>query len=427
MRKSPTKILLKRISAPLPEGFGKKPASYMVLVASLSDDPKGKEIAEWLKAAAPNKVMGVDIEALVLRARQLENFVDSSIASGPIFGKLGQSARREIFQALRRLHTSIDFASQQAHGESAEDSSLAQKSLEDIQETSTVFYDALETPVLQELDGADHEAARQDAWIAATDATKSIMLRQAVLGSDSFDDGQEIPREKLKTAKVQSSRKVGRFEGRPVILETFIYIEHPDDGSPYPQTLNQIRRMSGLLSHVKRVDFHTLPCLGYFHDKVHHELGLVFEPPPQSDIDSGLMTLHQLYGVHKVVPLGRRIFLIHALAVAIERFHRVGWVHKGIRSNNIVFNKIPEPESASVNLGAEEPVKGSENSPARVAGFDLAQPCLFGFEYARAGDAGTNLEEDHSQEHNLYRSPDRWGRPRVRFEKFHDVYSLVGA
>ncbi|OIW24415.1 hypothetical protein CONLIGDRAFT_685394 [Coniochaeta ligniaria NRRL 30616] len=69
----------------------------------------------------------------------------------------------------------------------------------------------------------------------------------------------------------------------------------------------------------------------------------------------------------------------------------------------------------------------SDAAPARespVGRFDLGRPYLFGFEYARAGDGTTYLDEDHSLVNNLYRHPDRWGRPTARFEKSHDVYAL---
>ena len=67
-----------------------------------------------------------------------------------------------------------------------------------------------------------------------------------------------------------------------------------------------------------------------------------------------------------------------------------------------------------------------EKSPAGplLDGFDLSNPLLFGFEYSRAGDETTYLDEDHSLTNNLYRNPDRWNRPAARFEKSHDLYSL---
>ncbi|OTA84866.1 hypothetical protein M434DRAFT_36271 [Hypoxylon sp. CO27-5] len=463
VRRTPTHIILKRISDPPPKGFGKKPAGLIVFVASLSEDPKGKEIAEWIKAASPSLVMGVDIEALVLRARQLQSFDESSFASGPLFGRLSPSARQEIFQALYKLHTTMDLASLQAtskRGEAIE--SLVEGSVEDIQKASDAVCDAVETPILQELDPAGHEAARHDPYIATTGTSESIRLRQAVLRShNDFDDGPELLREKIifKRFQKQHSMQVGEFENRFVILEIFFYVENPVNNAPYPETLHQVRRISGLLSQAgknQRVNFfHILPCLGYFHDSVRHQLGLVFEPSLSSSSSSSslpssssttaniktkeppsssekLATLLQLYKEQKIVSLGHRIHLAHALTVAVEHFQRVGWVHKGIRSSNIVFNTLPSEEESAPPpdgiIGTEETIKkshgGVATAIARLASFDLAQPYLFGFEYARAGDAGTNMEEDHLLENNLYRHPDRWGRPLARFEKFHDVYSL---
>lgn len=57
----------------------------------------------------------------------------------------------------------------------------------------------------------------------------------------------------------------------------------------------------------------------------------------------------------------------------------------------------------------------------------LSQPWLFGFEYGRPEDAETNMDEDHRPEANAYRHPQRWGAPRIRFVRAHDMHSLVRA
>jgi serine/threonine protein kinase len=133
--------------------------------------------------------------------------------------------------------------------------------------------------------------------------------------------------------------------------------------------------------------------------------------------------LLQLYKQHRRVALGHRIHLAWALATAVEHFHRVGWVHKSIRSDNIAFATTsslpPTPTEATDPAG----------SPIHlylpmVGQFDLSKPLLFGFEYSRAGDDKTSLAEDFSQVNNYYRIPERWGRPEARFKKSHDVYSL---
>ena len=52
-------------------------------------------------------------------------------------------------------------------------------------------------------------------------------------------------------------------------------------------------------------------------------------------------------------------------------------------------------------------------------GVDFAQPRLFGFECSRPEDV------EISEKNNAYRHPERWGQPMVKFEKYHDVYSLL--
>lgn len=119
------------------------------------------------------------------------------------------------------------------------------------------------------------------------------------------------------------------------------------------------------------------------------------------------------------MPLGHRIQLACALIAALESFHRVGWVHKAFKPENIFFWTRILP------LHNAEDATGGAGMEYIIDGFDLAIPYLFGFEYARAEAAGTKLAEDHSLQNNLYRHPDRWSRPMEKFIKAHDVYSLV--
>ena len=62
-------IILQRLQPITTEGFTRKirPAtSFMILKVSLNDDPKGLQIADWLKSFPPPVIHNVDIEALVL-------------------------------------------------------------------------------------------------------------------------------------------------------------------------------------------------------------------------------------------------------------------------------------------------------------------------------------------------------------------------
>lgn len=100
--------------------------------------------------------------------------------------------------------------------------------------------------------------------------------------------------------------------------------------------------------------------------------------------------------------------MAHSLAVALENFHRIGWIHKHIQKRKKSCSPNPH-EGVIVPAGD----------------VDLAAPWLFGFKYTRATDAGAKLEADFLLTNNVYRHPDRWNMPEKKFTEHHDVYSLV--
>lgn len=183
--------------------------------------------------------------------------------------------------------------------------------------------------------------------------------------------------------------------------------------------------MVSLLRHPKRTGFHILPCVGYYPDPLHDEIGLVFEAPPRADPNVDFTSLMSLYKKERIVPLGHRIRLAWALATATDHFHRVGWVHKSIRSSNIAFSPEAEtkrPTPVVLDQSVDWQMSGFNSL---LGPFDLSRPFLFGFECSRPGCASTNMEEDDYLQNNLYRHHDRWWRPTAVFETHHDVHSLV--
>ncbi|KAM0430000.1 hypothetical protein ACHAPT_006006 [Fusarium lateritium] len=440
VRESPTNIRLQRLNHE--QGFMQKPSGYLLFRASLSGDVTGTQIAEWLKSAAPNHVTAVSIEAIVTRARRIQEVFPKD----SVFEKLSQVAKDEITRRMRGLNTVMATTAENAQDSSpitiTEKEEAVQRSLDNIEETVSTVCAAIETPLLLD-DGTSRGPKlpqgianddRLPSLLAAAGVDAALLLRQAILDEDPCLYSVEIGRESIvfKTVKHrgssgskphQSRFKLGTVAGQPVIMETYKYKEASDhSGEPQPQTLHQARRITGLLCHPKRKGFHILPCAGFFRNRRSKELGLAFSLPPtfEPSDGGGVVTLIELYKMHKLVPLGHRIHLAWALTTAIEHFHRVGWVHKSIRSNNIAFTAVSRMISPQ-----EGPYGEDEDSFfPRIRNFDLSNPLLFGFEYSRAGDAATYLEEDYSQANNLYRIPARWGKPTARFEKSHDVYAL---
>ncbi|KFA80599.1 hypothetical protein S40288_09288 [Stachybotrys chartarum IBT 40288] len=219
---------------------------------------------------------------------------------------------------------------------------------------------------------------------------------------------------------------MGIVEGDVVIMETYRYREARNhNGDPHPQTLQQVRRKTSLLCHPKRKAFHILPCMGFFRHRHRQELGLVFKPPPSSLKNGDPVTLLQLCKMHKLVPLSHRIHIAWVLATAVEHIHRVVWVHKSIRRNNLAFIPKQKPLEWEGERRDDQPLGVDDDPKDPVVGdFDLSNPMLFGFECSRAEGSNTYLEETHSIINNMYRHPDRWGRPTARFLNSHDVYSM---
>lgn len=411
--------------------FVQKPSGYLLFRASLSDDVTGLQIARWLKTAPPRNVTAVSIEAVVSRARHMQGSLrDGAFPTGSVFEKLSKAARDEIVKGIRGLNTvmaaTAEYATDDAITGEAE---YIEKSLVEIQDRVSTLSTAIETPLLLDITSGRSPTLVQEVsfngLMAAADVDAALLLREAILQEDPSSYSREISRDKIlglhksdgSVDKSSQRFKLRTMDGQPVIMETYKYKELPDSkGEPQPQTLRQVRKITGLLCHPKRKEFHILPCAGFFRDRLRKEMGMVFRAPSMFEENKGVVTLLQLYKLHQIVPLGQRIHLAWTLTTAVENFHRVGWVHKSIRSDNIAFAAVsPNPDSDL-----------DDSSPASpfVDRFNLSKPLLFGFEYSRASDEATYLEEDYSETRNLYRHPNRWDCPTARFKKSHDVYSL---
>lgn len=78
-----------------------------------------------------------------------------------------------------------------------------------------------------------------------------------------------------------------------------------------------------------------------------------------------------------------------------------GWVHKSMRSRSIVFFQKLNDMS-----------------------IDYSNPVLVNFEYSRELESGTGFGSDENPENDLYRHPDRQGKPKAAFDKTHDLDAL---
>lgn len=184
--------------------------------------------------------------------------------------------------------------------------------------------------------------------------------------------------------------------------------------------VERVRRLAALLNHKPKPEsFRTLHCLGYFDkadpkiptdevDMADRRLGLIFERPqgPQYDRDLPPVSLRDLI-MDQAVRKPRvtdRVALGRALSNCLLYLHAVNWLHKGLRSHNVLFYR----ETNGL--------------------VDLSQPFLSGFDFSRPGgsDEMTDVPLEHA-EHDLYRHPLSQSSnhaSRERSKKSFDIYSL---
>ena len=97
--------------------------------------------------------------------------------------------------------------------------------------------------------------------------------------------------------------------------------------------------------------------------------------------------------------LDERFAMARCLIQTIGNLHSVDWLHKSLRSENVIFGYHGDRQ-------------------------DYEHPLVVGFEFSRDEKDRSTTERDDRLERNIYRHPDRQGPPEKRFNAIHDIYSL---
>lgn len=195
----------------------------------------------------------------------------------------------------------------------------------------------------------------------------------------------------------------------PVLLE-HKYYEKPETQTKRPPAVEQrIRQLAALLTLEKPDTFHILNCRGYYHEPdatPDPRYSFVFDLPPETPSDSRPISLMQSFHRRPIINLTEKYKVAHALSIALSQLHLVGWIHKSLRSELVLFF----PRTVIDENGTYESL------------YD--KPIITGFEYTRPSGSMTDAVSDDDINRNIYRHPDRQGTPRRTFSKYHDIYSL---
>lgn len=195
----------------------------------------------------------------------------------------------------------------------------------------------------------------------------------------------------------------GSYAGEPVLVEF---------KSVIPQLKSKLKtrveNLAVLLSTAKDRSFLTLHCLGFFEDG--DRFAFIFQyptKPTEFSIAPHPVSLLDLLRDPTMQPsVTARIRLTLSLCSTLLALHTAGWLHKDLRSENILF--FPSHQSSSV--------------PSRKF---ISEPYLTGFAFSRI-DSPTEISEQPSADplSDIYRHPHALGDPSISFEKRMDLYSL---
>ncbi|RBQ78679.1 hypothetical protein FVER14953_13221 [Fusarium verticillioides] len=219
------------------------------------------------------------------------------------------------------------------------------------------------------------------------------------------------------TNEHSTTRSLAHFKSRninntPVMIE-WITVPSSLSAEIKEASQNQIHDLALLLhSEKKPQEFRTLECIAMVDMPVAEEedaqYGLVFKLEEGQQVFTLLELLSRDGSTPK--PLTERVKLVKLLSKTLLFLHLGSWLHKGIRSDNVLFLSS---DISSVDLGA-----------AYIGGFDYSR--LF-----RETRLTQNVGDNRYQ--NLYRHPDHQGYPvqqngesadRPPFSYEADLYSL---
>lgn len=258
------------------------------------------------------------------------------------------------------------------------------------------------------------EAAALSLGLGNPDKQKELMLDRSMVKLDpAVEEGDLARCEALVTLPTGGEKRVW--------IEWKDYErQKPGDPSPPKEVIiERVRKLAALLNHSPKPEaFRTPHCLGFFdkakqtsqseddEDALDLRLGLIFERPSDESLDAALppVSLRELLVSQRKPRVTDRVKLALAISNCLLYLHAVNWLHKGLRSHNVVFFRT---KSGHV---------------------DYSKPYLSGFDFSRPArpEEMTDIPGDDA-EFDLYRHPHAQSTnpgERARFKKSFDVYSL---
>ncbi|KAF3937445.1 hypothetical protein ABW19_dt0209089 [Dactylella cylindrospora] len=257
-----------------------------------------------------------------------------------------------------------------------------------------------------------HELARSREAEAAG-ISETLRMRLLVLKDTTNDGSTSVPLiypRFISTDALNPRFRDGWYRSTKILCE-FTSSDGEEPVSPIQAIQGAIpkrfRKMALLHMQEKPTTFRTLHGLGYtqrFAFSEPRDLGMVYEFPMENK-DDEYLTLCRAIESCKCIPLERRMRAAYALSISILQMHAIGWLHKSIKSDNVLLFAQRSLSSTGSHIKLEDPYLIGFGSPRQRTDQSL----------------GLN---DFSLGRDLYRHPDRWGQPKVHSSLKHDIYAF---
>ncbi|KAI1759331.1 hypothetical protein GGR53DRAFT_471458 [Hypoxylon sp. FL1150] len=230
-------------------------------------------------------------------------------------------------------------------------------------------------------------------------------------GTLEIQQSEDARRALSSIVPVEGKFGIMQWDSDSMLVEYRSYApESPVSVEMDSRTYDLVDRLAKLLRQPKETVFRTPSCWGWARQMQHNRVAFMFSIPdgcaPQPK------SLYHILGAGAQPPaLGQRFMLALQLARCISHLQLVKWVHKSFRSENILFF----PLQADIDLGSTRVAEECLN---------FSEPWVLGYELSRPEAYFSQGQSDRSPLRDVYRHPDRQGRPTQPFNKVHDIYAL---
>jgi len=158
-------------------------------------------------------------------------------------------------------------------------------------------------------------------------------------------------------------RRLARYKGETVLLDPKDYGENPDD-STGEKVYARVKELASDLARLLPtlpfgIEAGTLECKGWYEDQSTSQFYLVYSLPPECEEPCKPKCLSEIFRSSRP-SVGARIGLARSLALITSKVHENGWLHKGIRSDHVLF--FPRGTGRRISI-----------RNVRLVGFDFAR------------------------------------------------------